>query len=63
MGKSKDFRKYLIESAGEAIKSSNPLIMCHVMGEISTYIVLTGDDNGLTSITKSLVTALSVLCS
>ena len=63
MEKSKDFRKCLIESAGEAIKSNNPLIMCHVMGEISAYISLTGDDDGLTSISKSLIAILSGLYS
>ena len=63
MEKSKDFRKYLIESASEAIKSNNGLIICHVMGEISAYISLIGEDDGLTSISKSLMAILSDLCS
>lgn len=63
MESKKDFRKYLIESAGEAIKSNNALIMCHVMGEISAYMSLTGEDDGLTYISKSLIAILSVLYS
>ena len=59
MEKSKDFRKQLIKSAGTAIKSNNPLIMCHVMGEISAYMELTGKDEGLIIVCKSLTTIMS----
>ena len=63
MEKSKDFRKQLIESAGTAIKSNNRLIMRYVMGEISAYMSLTGKDEGLIIVCKSLIAIMSDLYS